>query len=65
MIKTMDLNQCAAHLRTHGLSVSNETLAAGIEQGVFPFAVCIGGGKRRVFQIYSRLVDEWIKEREE
>lgn len=65
MIQTMDLNQCAAHLRAHGLSISNETLAAGLEQGVYPFGVCIGGGQRRNFQIFKRLVDEWIKERDE
>lgn len=64
MIKTMDLNECAAYLRAHGLSISNESLADGLEQRVYPFGVCICGGKRRIFQIYTRLVDEWIAERE-
>lgn len=64
MIKTMDLNTCAAYLREHGLSISNETLANGLEQGVYPFGVCVGGCGRRVFQIFTRLLDEWIAERE-
>lgn len=63
-IATMDLNECAAYLREHGLSISNESLAAGLEQRVYPFGVCICGGKRRIFQIYTRLVNEWIAERE-
>lgn len=63
-IRTMDLNECAAYLREHGLSISNESLAAGLEQRVYPFGVCICGGKRRIFQIYTRLVNEWIAERE-
>ena len=63
-IQTMDLNECAAYLREHGLSISNESLAAGLEQRVYPFGVCIRGGKRRIFQIYTRLVNGWITERE-
>ena len=45
-IQTMDLNECAAYLREHGLSISNESLADGLEQRVYPFGVCICGGKR-------------------
>lgn len=63
-IQTMDLNECAAYLREHGLRISNESLADGIQQGAYPFGVCICGGKRRIFQIYTRLVNEWISERE-
>lgn len=62
-IATMDLNECAAYLRDHGLRISNESLADGIQQGAYPFGVCIEG-KRRIFQIFTRLVNEWISERE-
>ena len=65
MIKTMTLQECMEHLRAHGLSVSQDTLANGIEQGVYPFGLCVIGGKRRVFQIFSNLLDKWIAEREE
>lgn len=64
MIKTMTLAECMECLRAHGLSISQETLARGLEQGLYPFGVCILGGKQRVIQIYTRLVDEWIAERE-
>lgn len=65
MIKTMSLHECMEHLRAHGLSISQETLSNGLEQGVYPFGVCIIGGKQRVFQIFARLLDKWIEEREE
>lgn len=65
-IATMDLNTCARYLREHGLSISNTTLADGIQQGVFPFGICIyePDDEIRTFKIFSRLVDEWIAERE-
>ena len=65
MIKTMSLQECMEHLRVHGLSISQDTLANGIEQGVYPFGLCVIGGKRRVFQIFSNPLDKWIAEREE
>lgn len=63
MIETLTLNEAAAYLREHGLSISNEALGDGLEQRVYPFGVCIIGGGRRVFQIFKRLLDEWIAER--
>lgn len=67
-IPTMDLNTCARYLREHGLSISNTILADGIEQKVFPFGICIRDDddedEIRTFKIFTRLVDEWIAERE-
>lgn len=64
-IPTMTLNECAAYLRSFGLSISNTTLADGIEQKEFPFGVCIRDDEDeiRTFKIFTRLVDEWIAER--
>lgn len=66
MIPTMTVNQCAEYLRARGLSITNTTLADGIEQKVFPFGICIRDDEDdlRTFKIFSRLVDEWIAERE-
>lgn len=66
ILTTMTLNECAAYLRKHGLGISNVTLANGIEQGAFPFGVCIRepDGETRTFKVFRRLVDEWIAERE-
>lgn len=63
-IITMDTNECAAYLRAHGMKISKETLAFGLEQGVYPFGVCVSGGRERVFQIFKALLDKWIEERE-
>lgn len=63
-IVTMDLNECAAYMRAHGVSISNEVLANGLEQGVYPFGLCITGCKQRVFQIFRGLLEQWIAERE-
>lgn len=65
MIKTMTLQECMEHLRAHGLSISQDTLSNGIEQGVYPFGLCVIGWQRRVFQIFTNLLDKWIAEREE
>ena len=65
MIKTMTMQECMDHLRAHGLSISQDTLVNWIEQGVYPFGLCVIGGKRRVFQIFTNLLDKWIAEREE
>lgn len=62
MIKTMTMQECMEHLRSHGLSISQDTLANGIEQGVYPFGLCVIGGKRRVFQIFKKKLDAWISE---
>lgn len=65
MIQTLTLNEAAAYLRERGLSISNETLAAGLEQGVFASAQpSAANGKNRVVRIFKRLLDQWIAERE-
>ena len=35
----------------------------GIEQGVYPFGLCIKTDGSAVYQIFKRLLDEWIAER--
>lgn len=65
MIQTLTLNEAAAYLRERGLSISNETLATGLEQGVFAFGTAFrANGKNRVVMIFKRLLDQWIAERE-
>jgi antitoxin component of RelBE/YafQ-DinJ toxin-antitoxin module len=61
-IDTMTLIELTQKLRALGMKVSQATLADGIEQGVYPFAICIRR-KNRVFEIYTALVDKWIEER--
>ena len=61
-IRTLNINETIARLRAHGLSIGQSVLSDGIEQGVFPFGVCIKKDKRNFF-IFEKLLDEWIAER--
>ena len=45
--------------------IARVTLADGLEQGVYPFGVCIRTDRSRVFQIFKKKLDAWIAEREE
>ena len=63
MIETMSLNEATEYLRQHGMRITNTTLAAGIEQGLYPFGLCIRGDVKPVYQIFVRLLDEWIERR--
>ena len=65
MIKTLTVKEAAAELRKHGMAISDLSLAAGLEQGVYPFGVCIRMERSRVFQIFPVLLRQWIAEREE
>lgn len=59
-IRTLTANQAAKRLRDAGLGMATLTLEAGLEQGVYPFGVCILAGKQRVFQISAKKLEEWI-----
>lgn len=62
MIETMTLNQASKYLRDMGLKMWPGTLADGLEQGVYPFGVCIRTDRSRVFQIFKKKLDAWISE---
>ena len=63
-IETMNVQQLALLLRSLGMKVSEQTISAGIVQGKYPFGIFIetdSGGRK--FEIYSKLVHDWIDER--
>ena len=63
-IATMTLDEARIRLRDVGLGMDKTTLADGIEQGAFPFGVCITTKHDgRVFKIFARLLEDWISER--
>lgn len=64
MIETFTVRDAAAYLREHGMRISAEALSAGLEQGVYPFGICIRLERSPVYQIFKRLLDGWIAERE-
>ena len=63
IILTMTPQGAAEYLRESGMSISPDTLRRGIEQGVYPFGLCIKTDGSAVYQIFKRLLDEWIAER--
>lgn len=62
VVETLNLHECVQMFRTYGLKTSEMAIAAGIEQKVYPFGVCIQLSGRR-FEIYKALVEKWLKER--
>ena len=62
-IETMTLNDVTAKLRAMGIRTSEPKVAAGIVQGAYPFGIFIDYGKRRNFEIYKKLFDEWVETR--
>lgn len=63
-IVTLTLDEARIRLRDAGLGMDKMTIADGIEQGAFPFGVCITTKKDgRVFKIFARMLEDWIAER--
>ena len=63
-IETMTVNEVVRALRDLGLRTSPDKIADGIQQGVYPYGVCISTpGKRRYFEIYKAQFIEWVDAR--
>lgn len=62
-IETLSLDEARVLLREYGLGMDKTVLADGIEQGVFPFGLCIRTNRSRVFKIFKRLLLQWVSER--
>lgn len=67
VVKTLTLNELAQRMRALGIKTSNDKLAAAIEAGLYPFAICVridrSGGEQRTFEIYEKLFQQWADER--
>lgn len=63
-IVTLTLDEARVRLRDAGLGMDAHTIADGIDQGAFPFGVCISTDRGRVFKIFARQLEEWIDARE-
>lgn len=54
--------EAATHIiRDAGVPIGTETLRAGIEQGVFPFGICVVQNNRK-FLISKKKLVEWISD---
>ena len=56
---TITTEQAASLMRAAGIQIETVTLRDGIEQGVFPFAVCIERS-RKVFIVFKKKFSEWL-----
>ena len=64
-VKVLTIEEATEILRAAGLSISPDTLRRGIKQGVYLFGTCIEGAKQRIFHVYEKLMEEWMKKRGE
>ena len=58
-----NIRDATIKFRESGIPTSETKLGAGIEQGLYPFAICIKTEKGRRFEIYTKLLDKYLKER--
>ena len=61
-IETLTVKEAVDELRMLGMSITPDRLRAGINQGVFPFGICIKM-KDYEFEIYRVPFEKWKSER--
>lgn len=61
-IETLTVKEAVDELRMLGMSITPDRLRAGIDQGVFPFGICIQM-KDNEYEIYRVLFEKWKAER--
>ena len=62
-IETLSVATTTEIMRAAGISMTADTLRAGLKQGVFPFGDCIEREKGPVYHIYKKLFDQWMHAR--
>ena len=63
-LPTMTIVELRHAMQMLGIKISHETLAAAIEQGVYPFASCFipNGSTRRKYIISRKKFREWVSD---
>lgn len=65
VIETMTMDELDRRMREeYGMKTSKERLADAIEQGLYPFAICIKRpeNNKRLFEIYTKKFEEWAND---
>lgn len=62
-VPTLNIREAVIRFREAGIQIGDDVMGAGIEQGLYPFAICTKTDKGRRFEIYERLLDEYLAER--
>ncbi len=60
-MNTMTVHECCEALRANNVSVTETLLLDGLEQGKFPFGVCLRG-RQRVPMIFRGKFYEWLED---
>ena len=63
IIETMTLNETVDRLRKLGVHTTARRVATALQNGQYPWGICIPGEKNNCFEIYTKLFDEWVAER--
>ena len=63
VIETMTSEEVYRALNSMGVRTSPSKVRDAIEQGKYPFGICIKMGKSREFEIYKTLFEQWVSER--
>lgn len=63
MVETLNVATATEIMRAAGISMTADTLRAGLEQGIYPFGDCVKREKGPVYHIYKKLFDRWMNER--
>ena len=63
VVKTLAIEELLSLFRDYGIPCSQESVAALIESGKLPFAICTEKepGRRRKYLIFARGAVEWLE----
>jgi lysophospholipase L1-like esterase len=59
----MTLNQVTQRMRKLGIKTSETRIGIAIQNGQYPWAICIPGEKNKCYEIYTKLFEQWVDER--
>lgn len=62
-IETMTLNETVARLRELGVKTTEVKVGLAIQAGLYPWGIAIKGEKNWIYEIYTKLFDQWVTER--
>ena len=65
MVVCLNIREAVKILKEHGVKISEAMLRAGLEQKVFPFGEAVKIVKQTEYNVYHKLLMDWIAEREE
>lgn len=64
-IRTITVEATTNRMRDMGISIKADTVRRGIQQGVFPFGICIECAKQPRFIVYEKKFEQWAAELED